>query len=322
MIDALGDSSEDKPHPDVRADFPRRSIAPALDALRVRTGTRYEIVRKLPGGAWGAWLVRDAEGRRAVLKCLWDEDWRRRLKASSLLVERVRARGVPAPRYLLSGWEDGVGTWYIQDWCRGEPLAQLTMPLLDEVIALSDRLIGAAHPRIEAFDWSAYLRRQVTRADSGFLAGVREYSSTLSRMGNVLQEMGEQALEAHPPTTDIVHGDFLVTQFLRDGDAISALLDWDAAGCGDRGFDLALLFQNVHVQASRTGHPLDDRVVVRLGRIGIESCGDQAFAGFLAYHLGRMLSFVARFNPRHVPWRYGLARQILSSLDVVRTGAT
>jgi hypothetical protein len=126
---------------EVRPEFATRTIEPVIDGM-ASLGVRYEVVRKLPGGAWGAWLVRGGDGRVAVLKCLWDADWRDRIASASRVVDVLASRGAPVPRYLVSGYTPELGTWYAQEYLSGQRIEQLSASLLADVFSLNDMQAG------------------------------------------------------------------------------------------------------------------------------------------------------------------------------------
>jgi hypothetical protein len=104
----------------VRADYASRDIGPALAAANERGGS-WELVGRLGHGAWGgAWRVRDAAGRVAVLKCVWDTDWRGRLESASCAVELLYERGAPADPPPSPSLADAVATWYSRRRGAGE----------------------------------------------------------------------------------------------------------------------------------------------------------------------------------------------------------
>jgi hypothetical protein len=70
---------------------------------------------------------------------------------------------------------------------------------------------------------------------------------------------------------------------LRQDARLTGVLDWDAAGRGGRGHDLALLFSNAFAQADRLDEAPAEEVVNRLGQRGLDVSGAEAFGVSLAY---------------------------------------
>jgi aminoglycoside phosphotransferase (APT) family kinase protein len=78
------------------------------------------------------------------------------------------------------------------------------------------------------------------------------------------------------PNDDIVHGDLAIENVLVAEDSVSGIVDWDAAGCGDRSLDLSkLLFYSYDQPALR--EPLAARIRALSGQHGL--------ALYLAYNI-------------------------------------
>jgi hypothetical protein len=297
----------------VRADFAERDPAALLALVRRATGVDYRLGRRYPGGAWGAWLVVAPDGSRAVLKCVWDTDWRPRLETAIEVVERLRARGAPIPRFLASGYLDGTGTWYVQDHLDGTPARQLAPTLLAQVLEFIEGMADVAPPD-RSWSWSSEVER--------VLAPGSDQTTILARAGGACAAIADRAI-AHLDaarglrTSDAVHGDLLASQLMVNAEGrLLAVIDWDEAAYGSRAIDLALLFQNVEVQGDRTSIPPDPTVIRRIAECGLEIDG----AGFRAavhYHVVKMLAFVVAYNPAHVVWRLDVAKRVLDNLDTV-----
>ncbi|MFN2483484.1 MAG: phosphotransferase family protein [Candidatus Limnocylindria bacterium] len=288
----------------------------------------FSLVRRLPGGAWGAWLLRDARGRPAVMKCVWDTDWRAQLVCAERVVEALQRRSAPAPRFRAWDFDAAVGTWFIVDWLAGTPVEQLDERLLSDVLEFSDLAADAAvgpgadgcistAERLTVVMDDGSPERRAMRTHS------RETAALLDEFDALREERGARADRAgvtQPRSHDAVHGDFLVTQLLvGDRGELVGVLDWDNACWGDRAFDLALLFLNVHAQEDRTGRHPGDEVFGKLAKRGTEISGE-AFATYLAYHLLKMVGFVVRHNPAHVAWRSDLARRVIATYRRTLTG--
>jgi aminoglycoside phosphotransferase (APT) family kinase protein len=302
----------------VRADFSERSVEPVLAALEARA-PGYSLVRKLPDGVWGAWLVADGHGEHAVLKCVWDVDWRDRLESAARVVDALAARGAPVPRYVASGYDEALGTWYLQEHLAGDRVRRLTPALLADVLELNALQAGVGEETEAAFDWSARVERRLY-AEPWRAATVHPPAT----VRGVLDEL-DALVRAHRgamlPSSDAVHGDFLATQLLADDGRLAGVLDWDAAGRGHRGHDLGSLFCNVFAQADRLREDPDEAVVRHLGEHGFAVCGAAVFGLFLAYHALEALRFVLERNPKHLAWRASIARRVLAAYErVVATG--
>jgi Ser/Thr protein kinase RdoA (MazF antagonist) len=216
------------------------------------------------------------------------------------------------PQFRAIGHLDGLGTWMLVDYLPGRPVSWLEPALLGDLLAFSDGLARDEPPPAGRFSWTAEVERRLAPA-AGW-ESVLEGDGVTRPLVEDLERLVAATQPAGRRRSDLVHGDLLATQLLVDvHGALGGILDWDAAGYGERAFDLALLFLNCHVQASRHGRSLDRDVIERLHTAATLSSG-ASFGYYLAYHVIEMLSFVVRYNPAHVAWRAGLAREILTSL--------
>ena len=299
----------------VRADFADRSVKPVLAAVRERA-LEYSLVRKLPDGAWGAWLVVDGRGSHAVLKCVWDADWSHRLAGAARVVDALAARGARVPRYLLSGYEPGLGTWYVQEYVPGERVRTLTPALVADVIDFNALQAGLAKEAPGAFDWPARLARRLYD-DAAPERRFPEAAAALRALEPLFEPYRGRPLGGE----DVVHGDFLVTQLLADAGRLVSVVDWDAAGCGDRGQDLAMLFYNAFANADRLGEEPPGAAVSLLGRRALGVCGAEAFGVYVASAALDALRFVAERNPKHVAWRASLATRAAAAYRRLATAS-
>lgn len=302
---------------EVRPDFAERDPAPLLEIIRQTRGQSYRVLQRYPRGAWGAWLVADASGARVVLKCVWDTDWRDRLELAMGVVDRLRERGAPVPRFLEYGHDERLGTWYLQERVGGKPLPQLTSSVLPAVLAFVDLMAGLTPARDAAWSWSADVGR-VLGPGSARLELLSRAGPATAAIADAAAAFGETARWL--PDMDAVHGDFLSPQIMVDAShRLVAVIDWDEAAYGSRAIDLALLFQNVEVQADRTTIPAEPAVVQTLAQRGLTIAGP-GFAAAVHYHLVKMLAFVVAFNPKHVDWRLDVAARVLRNLEAARGG--
>lgn len=274
-------------------------------------GALYSPVAKLPGGAWGAWLVRDQQDQVAILKCIWDSDWRLRLESARQVVEGLRTRNAAVPRYISSGFDPKVGTWYVQECLRGVRVEELDHRLLRQVVDFVSLQAGIGTKLPGAYDWSRQLEQwMATQADSTIEVmrhHSREGRHLAPRLQSVIAAYGEERLR----TDDAVHGDFLATQLLVHDGRLAGVVDWDGAGRGDRCQDLALLFYNAFAQADRRHHPVDHEVMLALGDHVAALCGAERFGWFLVYEILVTFAFLFERNPGNLAWRTQLGQRVM-----------
>jgi aminoglycoside phosphotransferase (APT) family kinase protein len=279
------------------------------------TGHSYTVERKLPGGVWGAWVVRDEKRRRAVFKCIWDTDWSSRLESASAVVDRLAERGAQVPRYLAHGVSED-GTWVVQEYLPGRRVESLTPRLLEDVLAAHSLQRDAGVGLTGAFRWVDHVARWMEAHSSPTLAVIERRADTRSLFGPLTNLIGA----ATPPAAgdDAVHGDFLATQLRARRGRLVGIVDWDGAGVGDSAHDLALLTYNTFAQADRLGREADPNTVDSLIGHGRALSGAPVFAWFLAYEILLALDFVLEHNPSHVGWRAQLGQRTIEAFQ--RTG--
>jgi aminoglycoside phosphotransferase (APT) family kinase protein len=244
---------------------PKVDLTTLLAYINERHGTTLQ-----PGGSYlhgenrGAHAVVSSDGTSLILKHgPLDPDALRRLERARVITQRLHELGASVPRYLLIG-ETPQGTRYwVQKHLPGEPLGRLTRPdQLEPLFALNDLQADRAISTEQG--WSTYAADAVFRGGSGWADELRAYGGVTSTLVDVLAELTNGREGACQRTADIVHGDLSPGNILAQDGQVTGVVDWDAAGCGDRGFDLALLlFYHYDDPPIRT--PLQERVVAISG---------------------------------------------------------
>src|SRR5436305_11049454 len=92
------------------------------------------VVGAFEGGEVGATDVRGADGSRYVLK--WWEGDAARARVVASLVERLRAAGYPAPRFVIADDFDGVAVM-LQEFVEGEVSDTVADSVVDRLVALN-----------------------------------------------------------------------------------------------------------------------------------------------------------------------------------------
>jgi aminoglycoside phosphotransferase (APT) family kinase protein len=219
---------------------------------------------RMHGENQGAYPVVNGDGERVILKLgraeagLFD-----RLARAEAITARLHALGAPVPQYVMRGTTPDGTRYYLQEALAGEPVGRLLRPEhLDRLFALNDLQAGQAVSAEQ--DWSRYVADLVLRGESGWADELRAYGSATARLVDALATLTagrERFLGTHD---DIVHGDFSPGNILVHDGQISGVVDWDAAGCGDRAFDLALLLFYFYDDRP-IRDPLRDRVLALAG---------------------------------------------------------
>lgn len=225
-----------------------------VDVLADTTGTRLTVEGLAPGGQVGAAYVRWPDGRRSVLT------WRPRGTLDDLVeptaaVEALRRRGYPAPRTELAE-QVGDAVVVVQELLPGRAVTHVSHDLLDHALALNALQDGALADRRDLPTRLLYL----TDDGPGFCLHrpLAEHSDRSRRLLSWVGDVG--AGQIGMVTDDVAHFDFQPSNMLAVDGTLTAIVDWDGAGRGDRRLDLVTLRFGVHAVEV----DVDDGVVQRL----------------------------------------------------------
>jgi hypothetical protein len=234
------------------------------------SGTTYRLLERTEHGEFGAWHATDGDGRRYVVKPSWSED-------GVAATELLRARGYPAPRYVLV--RPGLS---VQEELPGEPLPgwdPLAPMTAERAIELNEQLAGLRVPN--APPWPERILGDVLRGhfyvDLVLLQDqapelLRRCQTSVTHVAGELVDPG-----------DLVHWDYTTANILAVGDEITGVVDWDGVCNGDRLFDLVTLFYYTRTQSLRDY--VEDRVA---GKV---------FAAYLAAVVVRQVAYSLKFHP-------------------------
>jgi len=267
---------------------PATDLAGLLDHIRAQHG-----IELRPGGSYlhgenqGAYPVVSSDGTPLMLKRrAADPQSHRRLERAQKITQRLHDLGAPVPRYLLIGETPDGTLYWVQDALPGEPAGRLTRPeQLEPLFVLNDLQAGQAVSFEQ--NWSSYAAGVVFRGDSGWADELRDYSEATARLVDALADLTAGREGRSERNADIVHGDLSPGNILALDGQVGGVVDWDAAGCGDRAFDLALLlFYHYDDPPIRT--PLRDRVLTL--------AGSDALCVYLAYAILSQTTWSSRHH--------------------------
>jgi aminoglycoside phosphotransferase (APT) family kinase protein len=277
-----------------------------LEQINQRHGAGFRLQGRCGGGEnEGAWTVVDAAGTPFVLK------WHRRpdrlsgLERARRITDHLRLRGAPVPAYRLIGaLPDGVAYW-IQTALPGAPAHDLSLDHVRQLLAANDLQAGQALSAEQ--DWSAYVRAVVFAGESGWAESLARHSPETRAVLERLRRLVADRETSRLRTDDLCHGDLGLGNVLLDGDTVSGIIDWDAAGCGDRALDLSkLLYGCYRNEPIRT--PLQARIVALSGRGALEI--------YMAYNILAQLDWSIHHHPRAaVMDGVDLAQSILRDME-------
>lgn len=278
-----------------------------LDRINTRHGAELRLKGRYPlGQNQGAYAIEDASGTPLVLKWQSQPTMLSRLERARAVTDRLITLAVPVPRYLLIGTFPDGATYWLQTALPGSPPAQLSMEHLQQLLGLNERQAGQALSSEQ--DWSWYVRSVVFAGEDGWTDSLRHHSPETRTLLSLLEEVtaGKEACVSR--TVDLVHGDLGLDNVLVAGDVVTGMVDWDAAGCGDRALDLSkLLFYSYEHEPVRT--LLWQRIIAVSGR--------DALVVYLAYNILAQLDWSIHHHSRAVI-DAGVAKAALILEDVNR----
>jgi hypothetical protein len=175
-----------------------------LDEANAAIGSAWRLDSKMAGGLQtGAWRVRDG-ATAAVFKWHDPASDVPRNPDCAAVVDHIRSRGYPTPRWLASGFtETGFG-WSIQELAAGERVMGFAVAAAERVIGLVELQRTITPPT--TLSWSDFVR-------------------------------GKTGTNVDLPDDELVHCDFNVSNILVHDGRVAAVVDIDAAGRGCAAYD-------------------------------------------------------------------------------------
>ena len=228
----------------------------ALDAVlrQVNTahGTSFLLGDRFERGEQGAFRLRDSRGDGFVLKWQPGKADVGTLPHEIPVLDRLRSRGYPIPRYVAWGvLADPPGRYTVQELRLGQSAWGLQGKALEDALALNDLQAGAAAPIHTASQpvyepWSGLIVRLALQGGDGFchLDAMRSYSPEAAALLTRVQDYvtTHAGRLARRPSDDVVHFDFGGPNILVESGRVTGVVDWGSpALAGDRTFDLASL---------------------------------------------------------------------------------
>ncbi|MHB8245859.1 MAG: aminoglycoside phosphotransferase family protein [Acidimicrobiales bacterium] len=210
------------------------TVEAALAALRDERQIQLTLEGRCPGGEVGAYFVCTSDGVPYVMK--WSKE-PSDLEAYERLVPVLRALrsdGYPLPEHLQPIRVDG-GAVLLQERVDGSWSDTVDDALVTAVLSLNElqKLRGD-----DAGTWTQFIQTTLLQGADGYCIHetLRLHDKRSRRVLGWVLEVGRSLPQL--PGTDIVHFDFHHRNMLRQGEHLSAVVDWGGARFGDRAFDL------------------------------------------------------------------------------------
>jgi hypothetical protein len=218
------------------------TVEDVLELIREHRGLTLHAVGAFAGGEVGATDVRGDDGSRFVLKW-WDGDAAAG-RGAAALVERLRARGYPIPRFVVAEDLGGV-TVMLQEYVEGAVSDDVSAATVATLLALNGLQAGAGDGKPD--EWSTYIAGSLLRGCDGYCVhqSLRDYDRRTAALLETIHATGQRLGDL--PSGDIVHLDFHHRNVLLRGGAIAAVIDWEGCRSGDSAFDLVTLAFGLNV---------------------------------------------------------------------------
>ena len=217
----------------------------ALEYINAAKQTNYSVAGQFSGGQdQGAFRVSTPDGKTAVLKLSRNPQWRIQIERAKAATDHLRTLGYPAPTYLHIDSMDE-GTFWLEAELPGLPIGKPGNGQITELLRLVDLQRGQTISAVQGQDWGWYVTSVVFRGESGLVRVLMQYSSETSALAAQIEGLALGLDSKVLPNTDLVHGDLNIGQVLTQGETVTAVLDWDQVGYGDRTLDLVGLWYSL-----------------------------------------------------------------------------
>ena len=241
---------------DMQGDAELRDARLVLDFINATDGSRFSLVRRLPGGYQeGAYEIRGRDGQRAVLKWHTRPDTPDRLAEVARIVDQARGAGWPTPRWLSTGETDRGEVYVVQEFVPGAHLGRLDENALDALLAVND-IQARVRPDTD-HEWSSYALDVVFNNRSGMLGRISESCADGARFERAVRALCPEPVDL--PAADLVCGVFSLENILFSAGSVAGVIDVGAIGRGCRAFDLAVLYSGTDFDDPRAA-PLERRL--------------------------------------------------------------
>jgi len=262
----------------------------ALAQVHAEHGLDLALEGQCPGGEVGAYYARASDGTRYVFKWFDDPVELNRLNAMVERLSRLRAKGYLLPRYLAPIRVEG-GVVLIQDAVPGAWRDDVNSGLVEAVVTLNDLQAGEGRGQDT---WTEYMHRTLVEGAEHYCIHetLRSHSSATRRVLGWVESVGRDL--GPLPSGDVVHLDFHHRNILREGERVTAVVDWEGSQSGDRVFDLVTFcFGFTHARAEPG---VEGAIWKRASELGTPD----SLAAYVAHMSLRRLDWTIRHHPEEL----------------------
>lgn len=224
-----------------------------LAEINEQLGTAWRAQRRLSGGSQnGAWLI-TTDDQQAVLKTHPAETDPGRVSQAYPAINLAADHGWPVARGMAAGHLTHGGAYSLQEYMAdGVPATRLDPPTVTAVLAANERqaTLGFAATADDTAQLEAVLS-----GDHEWKAWVSDFTPAGATLVNHGDEIAARADCNQIPSTDVVHGDYSVSNIIIRDDATVTFVDAETVARGSRVRDLADLYRQgfVYPDPAHTG---------------------------------------------------------------------
>ncbi len=217
----------------------------ALEYINAAKSSAYSVSSQLSGDdKQGTYRVVGGDGMGAVLKISANPMWRSQIERAKAATDHLRPLGFPVPKYLYVDSTDD-GTFWLEDELPGQVLASPSLEQITALLGLVELQRGQTISEVQGQDWSWYAAGVVFRGDGGLVRVMMQFSVETSALAAQIEGLVLGLDSKVLGNSDLVHGDFGISQVLAQGNNISGVFGWDQVGYGDRAMDLVSLWYSL-----------------------------------------------------------------------------
>lgn len=217
---------------------PTTTVQHVLAEINQAHSARFSLGPRPTGGVNDVWLLYGSDGGRAVLKT--NAGALDHLRTTARVVERLRMRGYPTPRWLFTGQTVDGATYHIQEFVPGELAEYPTVMLAKQVIDLVE--LNAGFDIWPERDLSSPVMTHFAACATDLHRTSPEISDVVDRYERLVAQLGRIEL----PGGDFVHGDLHWGNVLLHQGLVSGIIDIETCGCGTRAIDYARLLRDTY----------------------------------------------------------------------------
>jgi hypothetical protein len=290
-------------------------IQALVDHINQAHSRDFTLIGKMERGVNGAWLVRSADGVQHILKHVKPDDVTAQIRCSAICASHINAPSSPTPQYELVGYNEEIGSWYVQEFLPGIPAPWPSRELVDQLISLNSRQSGAAVTN-SVVDWSQVIRTTLFGDEQLWQKNISASGVDGQGLVDSVYELVRDYENFQGVSSDIVHGDFQHYNALVEGDndKLTGYVDWEGAGSGDRAIDLSRLLYDVYVAEPELNYPADPATIAVLRQEIEKISGRAGLVAYMAYWILQVADFGVKCGPEHAMKFFKVGHRILTDL--------